>query len=95
MERIITIILIVSFMALNIGCGDTKRIDGYEYDTYGLLNESEKKNPNIEYRVIVGNIIWSAILVETVIAPIYFLGFSIYEPVDKKNKKGKKPKGAL
>ena len=40
MERIITIILIVSFMALNIGCGDTKRIDGYEYDTYGLLNEN-------------------------------------------------------
>jgi hypothetical protein len=35
--------------------------------------------------MIIGNIVWSCILVETVIAPIYFLGFSVYEPVGKKD----------
>ena len=33
---------------------------------------------------IVGNVVWSVLLVETVIAPIYFLGFSLFEPVGPK-----------
>jgi len=67
-----------------VGCGDTKIIDGIEYDTYGLINDDEKKNPNIQYEVIWGNVVWGAILVETIVAPIYFFGFSLWEPVGKK-----------
>ena len=70
------------------GCGDVKTIDGLTYDTYGLINESEKRNPDIEYELIIGNIVWSCILVETIVAPIYFIGFSMYEPVGKKKPKG-------
>jgi hypothetical protein len=66
------------------GCGDTKVIDGVEYDTYGLFDESDKRNPNIKYELIVGNVVWSVVLVETVVAPIYFLGFSLWEPVGLK-----------
>lgn len=75
------------------GCGNTKVINGLEYDTYGIANESRKKNPDIEYRVIIGNVVWSCILVETIIAPIYFICFSLYEPVGSKDPS--KPKGAL
>ena len=66
------------------GCGSTKVIDGVEYDTHGLFNKDEKKNQNIQYELVWGNIIWGAILCETVVAPIYFYGFSMWEPVGKK-----------
>ena len=85
-----------------ISCGDKKDIrlcdnDGiceiYTFDTYGFINSGDKKNDNVEYRLIVGNVVWSIILVETVIAPFYFWGFSIYEPVGIKDKSH--PKGAV
>lgn len=68
-----------------VGCARTKVIEGVEYDTYGLLNKDEKQSPNIQYELVWGNIIWGAILCETVVAPIYFFGFSIWEPVGKKS----------
>ena len=68
-------------------------IDGVKYDTYGILNADEKKNPNIEYRMVWGNLVWSLILCETIIAPFYFIGFSMYEPIGKLDPN--KPKGAI
>jgi len=93
MEKAISIALIMLFMAAFIGCGDTKVIDGIEYDIYGVANSEEKKNTDIEYRIITGNVFWSCILIGTIIAPIYFICFSLYEPVGIKDHS--KPKGAL
>lgn len=84
MKRFIAGILIVSCLFGLFGCADPKTINGVTYDTYGLLNADDKKNPNISYKVSIGNVVWSVILVETVIAPIYFIGFSLYEPVGVK-----------
>ena len=81
MKKFITIILIISIAFFSISCGDPKIIDGKLYDTYGLANQNNKHNPNIQYELIIGNVIWSVILIETIIAPIYFIGFSLYEPV--------------
>jgi len=78
------IILFVTCFLL-IGCGNSKIINGKKYGTYGLLNKESKMNPNIQYELIVGNVIWSAILCETIIMPIYFVGFDLYEPVGEKN----------
>jgi hypothetical protein len=82
MKKVIALFLVVSI--LFSGCADSKRIDGKTYDTYGFFNSQTKKNPNIQYEVSVGNVIWSVILVETVVFPIYFLGFSLYQPISKK-----------
>ena len=78
------------FSVCFVGCGDNKTIRGVEYGTYGIINKSEMCNPNISYELIVGNVVWSVLLVETIIAPIYFIGFSMYEPVGVKihNEKG-------
>ena len=82
MKRFIIFLIIITFVAIPLyGCGDTKEIGGVEYGTYGLFDKGTMKNPDIEYKIIVGNIIWSVILFETIIAPIYFIGFSIYEPI--------------
>ena len=87
MKKTFVIGLIVLFLMSTsmISCGDKKEIGDYTYDTYGFINKGEKRNPDIEYRLIIGNIGWSVILAETVIAPIYFWGFSIYEPVGERN----------
>lgn len=87
------VIAFLFFLSILSACGDTKVIDGVEYDTYGLLNQNEKKNPLIEYEIIVGNVIWSIILIETIVFPVYFIGFSLFEPVDKINSGA--PKGEI
>lgn len=83
MKKIVAVAIIV-MMLLVSGCADKKTIDGIEYDTYGLLNRNEKENPDIQYEIVWGNVIWGAILSETIVAPIYFFGFSIWEPVGKR-----------
>lgn len=57
---------------------------GKEYTTYGIFNEDTNKNPNMEYRVIVGNVILSILFIETAVVPILLVGFSLWEPVAPK-----------
>jgi len=92
-KKILSLFVALIMLFTLSGCGDVKNIGGVTYDTYGFLNKSDKKNPDIEYRLIIGNIVWSVILFETIIAPLYFIGFSIYEPVGIKDKT--LPKGAI
>jgi len=83
MKRIIATLLIVATLGLT-ACGNDMVIGGKNYSTYGLINADQEKDPNIKYKVIVGNIIWSVILIETIAAPVYFLGFSLYQPIGSK-----------
>lgn len=79
-SKFLVIILILSMIT---ACGDSKVIDGKQYETYGIINRDEVRNPKIKYQLITGNVVWGIILFETVVAPIYFFGFSIYEPIEK------------
>jgi hypothetical protein len=78
-------ILLLMFI---FGCGHNMTINGKERKTIGLINVAlndptlfEIKHPDTKYKVIWGNVIWGALLFETIIAPIYFYGFSMFEPV--------------
>ena len=84
MRKVITLITLIAFALAVTGCSDRKVIDGVDYDTYGLFNQDDKKNPEIEYNLVWGNLIWGIILIETIIAPVYFFGFDLFEPVGKK-----------
>jgi hypothetical protein len=42
------------------------------------------KHDSIIYEPSLGNVVWSIVLIETVVAPVYFVGWSIMEPVKKK-----------
>jgi len=79
MKKIIAIAL-CSMLALT-GCGRPLGTTERTYPTYGLFNEKSSKSNNVCYELSVGNIVWSIILVETIVMPIYFVGFSIYNPV--------------
>ena len=72
-------ILLISLVLLS-SCANNKTIDGKTYTTYGFLNEEDYKNPKIHYNISVGNVIWSILLCETIVAPFYFIGFDLYEP---------------
>jgi len=86
MKKTTALLTIVFLLFFIVGCGDTKVIKGVEYDTCGIINIAlDQKNPDIEYKPIWGNIVWGALLFGTIIAPIYFYGFSMFEPVGGKD----------
>ena len=85
MKVIRTIVSIVLVAAVLGGCAKSKNICGIEYQPYGLLNSDDKKNPAIEYEVVLGNVVWGTVLFESVIAPIYFAGFSLFQPIGPKS----------
>lgn len=72
---------VVAVTAVSLmGCADSKVICGVEKQTYGLFNKEETRDPNVKYSVSYGNVIWATLFVTSVVAPIYFLGFSLFEP---------------
>jgi len=81
MKKVTVILLLVVMCFFVSGCGNSKVIEGKKYHTYGFINKTEMRHSNIEYDLIVGNVVWSVLLCNTIVAPIYFLGFSMYEPV--------------
>lgn len=66
------------------GCGQPRILGGKYYPTYGVLNESSSRSKHVCYEVSFGNVIWSFILIETVVFPAYFIGFSLFNPVRMK-----------
>ena len=84
MRKLFISILILLLCLSVSGCGEDKRINGRLCETYGILNKDEIKCPNVKYKVIKGNVILGIVFIETIIAPIYFFGFSIKEPVEEK-----------
>ena len=83
MKKLIVLLLVVAL--LSIGCGDVKTIDGVTYDTYGVFTMNTDANPDIRYRLIIGNVVWSVLLCQTIVMPIYFVGFSLWEPIGRKD----------
>jgi hypothetical protein len=81
MKKFMAIVLCIIFVLTVSACGEPKVIDGVKYDTVGLFTD---KNPNIHYEVSVGNVVWSVILIESIAFPVFFIGWSIYNPACKK-----------
>ena len=77
-------VCVLVLAALLAGCGSPRDINGKRYETYGLLNQDAHKDPGIVYETSWGNIFWSVMLIETIVAPIYFLGYSMFNPISHK-----------
>lgn len=86
MKKFISLFLIILLLTITFSCGNSKVINNVEYETYGFINENEIKAPNIKYKIIVGNLIWSFVLLKTIVFPVYFIGFSLWEPVEENKK---------
>jgi len=81
MKRIVCISVAVAILS---GCGEPLTVSSparKTYPTYGFLNENTERSKDVCYRLSVGNLLWSIVLFETVLAPVYFIGFSLWNPV--------------
>lgn len=93
MKKLVSLLMIVSLLFL-INCGNDKEIAVLDKATgqaetktflqYGLFDKEEVRDERIQYKVIVGNVIWSILLFETVVAPVIIFGWYLYEPIDTK-----------
>ena len=68
MKKTIALLLAVSIVLC--GCGKPMETDKKEYPTYGLFSESMQKSKDVCYDISVGNVMWSIILMATIIAPV-------------------------
>lgn len=80
MTRILLAAAIASSLLLS-GCGNDKTIDGRHYDTFGIANETSTRDPKILYEVSAGSVICAIIFSETLIVPIYVIGWDLWQPV--------------
>lgn len=79
-----SLVLALTLSLLLASCGRPLQVNERTYPTYGFLNESNSRSKNVCYEVSIGNVIWSVILFETIIAPIYFIGWSLFNPIRMK-----------
>jgi hypothetical protein len=80
MKKHINILLVVAIAVMLTACGKPKTINGVNHPTVGVFTLSER-DPNVHYEVSVGNVVWSILLCETIAAPVYFVDWSIMNPV--------------
>lgn len=66
------------------GCDRPLTIDGAAYVACGLLDPPGCMSDGVQYSTVIGNIVLSAICVETIIIPVWLIGFRLWEPVGKK-----------
>ena len=53
---------------------------------YGLANQDVKKIDGVTYELSAGDVFWSIIFSETIVVPVYLVGWRIYQPVQLKTK---------
>jgi len=76
------VVFVIIFSSIDMS--PTKVINGVEYRDYGLLNEKDNRNPNIQYEPNMRNVVIGAIFSETLVAPFYVFGYHLMEPVGPK-----------
>ncbi len=84
-----SICCVVAVSVLLSACGKPLVVNGKTYPPYGFLNESNARSERVCYEPIFGNVIWGVVLIETVIVPVYFLGWSLFNPVRLADPNGK------
>jgi len=75
MKKLLSVLIAIIFCMSLISCGNVRAVGGRAYGTHGIIGEHHNRNHNVEHRVAFGNIFWNIILIETIVAPIYFIGF--------------------
>ena len=73
---------VVTYPSKCTACAETKT-KCKTVETYGWL-DWDTKEPCVKYDVNVPNAIWSVLLVETIVAPLFITGYDIMEPVGVK-----------
>lgn len=84
MKRILLAAALVASMLTLSACGNDKTIDGKNYPTFGIANDGSHRDPNIQYEISAGSVVWAILLSETIVFPVYIIGWDLYQPVGPK-----------
>lgn len=81
--KIIIVILVVifGFGAMLSACSAKPEPAVKMYSSYGPLNAGTYQSKNVCYETSGWSIFWGIVLFETIVAPVYFFGYSLYNPV--------------
>jgi hypothetical protein len=85
MKKLISFVMAV---ALLTGCSEPLQTPEKTYSPYGILNDNQKHDNKVCYGASVGGIILSVLLSETIIVPIYIIGFDVMQPTRLKSPSG-------
>lgn len=93
LKKIVSVLLILMMCFSLVACGQDKtlcrQVEGERvcktFRQWGIADSSILKSSDVEYGVIVGNVIWGIVLIETIVAPVIIFGWYLYEPVDWKS----------
>lgn len=77
MKKIIASLAALAFLG---ACAESRTMGGTRYEPYGIFTQDNRVEC-VDYDASFGNIVWGILLVQTIIAPVYFFGFALYEPV--------------
>jgi hypothetical protein len=87
MKRILAMALVLALVAGLTGCAKAKTIEFTEgarrvqpYGLYVELFDKTRKDPAVEYKLNVPNIVLSVIFSETLVVPIILCGWYLWEP---------------
>jgi hypothetical protein len=83
-------LLMVSTLCLALaGCGGNTVIrtgKGGVYESYGFANDSTYHSKHVCYRISPASVILAFIFSETIVVPLYFIGFDLFDPIRLKQK---------
>lgn len=80
------IIIIILGLLLLSSCSQNKTFkNGLTAEPYGLVNKDEIQLDTVVYEINTSDVLYGIIFCETVIVPIYIVGWDLYEPVRLKN----------
>jgi hypothetical protein len=77
-------LLMVSTLCLALaGCGGNTIPTGKGgvYESYGFANESTYKSKRVCYRISPASVILAFLFSETIVVPLYFIGFDLFDPI--------------
>ena len=87
MKKIVAIIMAFALVVGMTSCASSKVLsveteNGKQEASFhpvGWAN-MDTKNEDIHYKVSAGNVVWSVLLVETVVVPVVLTGWYLFEP---------------
>lgn len=89
MKKLLVVLLTIVSLILT-GCSDSKKliVDGKEVNVepYGLFNQDTKRVDGVVYKISPTNVIVGLIFSETVVVPVYIVGWDLLEPDRAENK---------
>ena len=79
-KRWVAVKLLASLALLTTACGGAK-LDGVWYDSFGLANDTTRREPGVVYEISASSVVWAVLLIETVAVPVYIVGWDLYTPI--------------